>query len=38
MIPDTDFGAINESYVSITPLQLDMTAYEEVDRLKKWTF
>ncbi len=38
MISDTDFGAINEGYVSITPLQLDMTAREEMARLKKWTW
>ena len=38
MISDTDFGAINEGYVSITPLQLDMTAYSETERLKKWAW
>jgi len=38
MISDTDFGAINEGYVSITPLQLDMTARSEMARLKKWTW
>ena len=36
MISDTDFGAINEGYVSITPLQLDMTARDERARLEKW--
>ena len=36
MISDTDFGAINEGYVSITPLQLDMTARDEMARLEKW--
>ncbi|MCP4139629.1 MAG: 5'/3'-nucleotidase SurE [Chloroflexi bacterium] len=36
MIPDTDFGAINEGYISITPLQLDLTAYNEIDHLKEW--
>ncbi len=36
MLSDTDFGAINEGYVSVTPLQLDLTAYKEMDRLKKW--
>ncbi len=36
MLSDTDFGAINEGYVSVTPIQLDMTAYKEMDRLEKW--
>ena len=36
IIPDTDFGAINDGYVSITPLKMDMTAYEEIKRLKTW--
>ena len=34
----TDFGALNESYVSITPLQLDLTNYKAMDMLKKWEF
>jgi 5'-nucleotidase len=32
----TDFGALAEGYVSITPLQLDLTAYQAQDRLQKW--
>jgi 5'-nucleotidase len=32
----TDFGALKAGYVSITPLQLDLTAREVVDGLKKW--
>jgi 5'-nucleotidase len=36
MISDTDFGAINEGYISITPLKLDMTAREEMARLEAW--
>jgi len=36
LISDTDFGAINEGFVSITPLQLDMTARGEMARLEKW--
>jgi 5'-nucleotidase len=32
----TDYGAIKEGYVSITPLQLDLTACEVMDGLKKW--
>ncbi len=38
MLSDTDFGAINEGFVSITPLQMDMTAWKEMEKLKKWVF
>jgi len=36
--PGTDFGAITSGYVSITPLQLDLTNYKAMDVLKKWNF
>lgn len=36
MISDTDFGAINEGYVSVTPLQLDMTASGAMENFKDW--
>lgn len=32
----TDVGALAEGYVSITPLQLDLTAYKALDKLKAW--
>lgn len=32
----TDFGALAEGYVSITPLQLDLTAHRAVASLKDW--
>ena len=32
----TDFEAVNDGYISITPIQLDMTAYNEIDALEKW--
>jgi 5'-nucleotidase len=32
----TDFGAIKAGYVSITPLQLDLTAREAMEVLRKW--
>ncbi|WP_457607886.1 5'/3'-nucleotidase SurE [Nitratifractor sp.] len=32
----SDFEAIREGYVSVTPVQLDMTSYEEIERLKGW--
>lgn len=37
-IPDegTDFGAIAQGYVSITPLQLDLTAYRTAQELSSW--
>lgn len=34
----TDFGALSQGYVSITPLQLDLTHYKAMDVLKKWKF
>src|SRR5512143_3790032 len=32
----TDFGAIQAGYVSITPLQLDLTSYEAMEKMKDW--
>ena len=34
----TDFGDISRNYVSITPLQLDLTDYKAVEELKGWDF
>ncbi|MGZ5049928.1 MAG: 5'/3'-nucleotidase SurE [Methylobacter sp.] len=34
--PGTDFYAINAGFVSVTPLQLDLTRYERIDDLKAW--
>lgn len=34
--PGTDFYAINSGYVSITPLQLDLTDYRTFERLSGW--
>ncbi|MFN8413259.1 MAG: 5'/3'-nucleotidase SurE [Anaerolineales bacterium] len=36
--PGTDFGALRAGYVSITPLQLDLTYYKAMDNLRKWEF
>ena len=33
---DTDFYAIRNNKVSITPLQVDLTRYSVVDDLKNW--
>ncbi len=35
---DTDFGALFDGYISITPLELDLTAYQGLERLKSWKF
>jgi len=34
--PGTDFHAISQGYVSVTPLQLDLTRYDALDMLKDW--
>jgi 5'-nucleotidase len=34
----TDFGALSEGYVSITPLHLDLTAYRIISELQSWEF
>jgi len=34
----TDVGAVADGYVSITPLQLDLTDYKIIDTLKSWKF
>jgi 5'-nucleotidase len=34
----TDVGALAAGYVSITPLQLDLTNYKAMDALRKWTW
>jgi 5'-nucleotidase len=33
---DTDFGAVSHSYISITPLHLDLTHYPSIQQLRKW--
>jgi len=34
--PGTDFYAVSHGYVSVTPLQLDLTRYDALDTLKDW--
>jgi 5'-nucleotidase len=34
----TDYGAIKAGYVSITPLQLDLTARQAMEEIKKWVW
>ncbi|HYE83819.1 MAG TPA: 5'/3'-nucleotidase SurE [Clostridia bacterium] len=35
---DTDIYAVRNGFVSITPLNVDFTGYEDIDRLKEWGF
>jgi len=32
----TDFEAVNRNYVSITPIHLDMTSHDDIDKLESW--
>jgi 5'-nucleotidase len=34
--PGTDFHAVAEGYVSVTPIQVDLTRYDAIDTLGKW--
>jgi len=34
--PGTDFHAVMNDYVSVTPMQVDMTRHEELDTIKNW--
>ena len=34
--PGTDFYAVEHDYVSVTPLQVDLTRHEAVDNLSQW--
>ncbi|MBU0593205.1 MAG: 5'/3'-nucleotidase SurE [Pseudomonadota bacterium] len=34
--PGTDFEAVSRNAVSVTPLQIDLTHYQQVDSLKGW--
>jgi 5'-nucleotidase len=34
----TDFEAVSNSYISVTPLHLDLTHYPSIGRLRKWRF
>ncbi len=33
---DTDFEAVSNAYISITPLHLDLTNYSSIQQLRKW--
>lgn len=34
--PDTDYGAIQKNYISVTPLDIDLTAQKFYNTLKNW--
>jgi 5'-nucleotidase len=34
--PGTDFWALDKGFVSVTPLQLDLTAHDELGKIKSW--
>jgi 5'-nucleotidase len=34
--PGTDFHAVSLNRVSVTPLQLDLTHYAQLDSLREW--
>ena len=35
-VEGTDFHAVSNNYVSVTPLQIDLTKYSEVSLLGNW--
>ena len=35
---DTDHWALEHGYVAVTPTQIDMTAYAQIERLKNWNW
>lgn len=36
--PDTDVGASARGYITVTPVQIDLTNYGELERIKGWRF
>lgn len=36
LLPNSDFSAIHENKISITPLHLDLTNYQTIPELEKW--
>ncbi len=34
--PDTDFGAVAEGFVSVTPLTVDLTQYRQLEDVSRW--
>jgi 5'-nucleotidase len=38
LLPGTDVAALAESYISITPLHLDLTAHRFLEEMREWAF
>ncbi len=36
--PDTDVGANARGYITVTPVQIDLTNHGEIERIKRWKF
>lgn len=36
--PGTDVGALMDGYISVTPIQLDLTAHHLIDKIKQWSW
>jgi len=34
--PGTDFHAVNQGFVSVTPIQVDLTRYDAMDMIAQW--
>jgi 5'-nucleotidase len=34
--PGTDFHAVREGYVSVTPIQVDLTRFDAIDTVGRW--
>ena len=35
-LPDSDVSALADGYVTVTPLQFNMTHFEQLERFKQW--
>ncbi len=35
-VDSSDFNAISEGYISITPVHLDLTNFDSIDEIRKW--
>ena len=35
---DTDEWALNNNYISIVPVQFDLTAFHFIEKIKQWNF
>jgi 5'-nucleotidase len=35
---DTDIWALQNGYISVVPIQFDLTAHHQIQKLNSWTF